>query len=125
MTHHLRPGSYRPPPRPGGYSPAPPAAAAAALPNEAYTPWGTRVLARLIDLIPLGTLEGIGWGLLLGTRETVCLTDTSGFNLGEFCATGASTIGQISIIVTGILALTYWIWNLGYRKGTTGSSIGQ
>ncbi|HTI74951.1 MAG TPA: RDD family protein [Mycobacterium sp.] len=137
------PGGYPPPPPPhgGGYPPPPgggyqappqaatgyppPAAPGPALPKEAYVPWATRVLAWLIDFIPLAILEGIGWGLLLGTRETACITDTSEYNLGEFCATGASTIGQISIIVTGIIALIYWIWNLGYRQGTTGSSIGK
>jgi hypothetical protein len=95
------------------------------LPADAYTPWQTRVLAWLIDAIPLVILEGIGWGLLLGTRETACVTDTSEYNLGEYCATGASTIGQISIAITAILAFAYWIWNLGYRQGTTGSSIGK
>ena len=128
-------GGYAPPPPPagGGYEAAPqattayppPAAAAPALPTEAYTAWGTRVLAWLIDAIPLLILEGIGWGLLLGTRETECITDSSEYNLGQYCATGASTVGQVSIAVTGILALIYWIWNLGYRQGTTGSSIGK
>jgi len=127
-------GGYPPPPPPGGGYQAPPQAATGypppaapgpALPKEAYVPWATRVLAWLIDFIPLAILEGIGWGLLLGTRETACITDTSEYNLGEFCATGASTIGQISIILTGIIALIYWIWNLGYRQGTTGSSIGK
>jgi uncharacterized RDD family membrane protein YckC len=128
-------GGYPPPPPPGGgYQappqaatgyPPPPAAAGPALPKEAYTPWGTRVLAWLIDFIPLAILEGIGWGLLLGTQETACVTDTSEYDLGEYCASGASTLGQGSIAVTGILALVYWIWNLGYRQGTTGSSIGK
>jgi uncharacterized RDD family membrane protein YckC len=128
-------GGYPPPPPPGGgYQaapqaatgyPPPPAAAGPALPKEAYTPWGTRVLAWLIDFIPLAILEGIGWGLLLGTQETACVTDTSEYDLGEFCASGASTLGQVSIALTGILALVYWIWNLGYRQGTTGSSIGK
>lgn len=154
MTDQPPPGSYPPPPPPpggfppppppqgGGYPPPPPAgggyeapqaataypppaAAAPALPTEAYTAWGTRVVAWLIDAVPLLILEGIGWGLLLGTRETACITDSSEYNLGQFCATGASTLGQVSIAVTGILALIYWIWNLGYRQGTTGSSIGK
>jgi len=127
-------GGYPPPPPSGGYQGPPPQAATAypppaaagpALPKEAYTPWGTRVVAWLIDFIPLAILEGIGWGLLLGTQETACITDTSEYDLGEFCATGASTLGQISIIITGIIALAYWVWNLGYRQGTTGSSIGK
>jgi hypothetical protein len=117
-------GGYQPPPAGAGYPP-PAAAGGPALPPDAYTPWQTRVLAWLIDAIPLAIIEGIGWGLLLGTRETACITDTSEYNLGEFCATGASTIGQIGIIITGILAFAYWIWNLGYRQGTTGSSIGK
>ena len=125
-------GGYPPPPPGGGYQ-APPQAATGyppsgpgpALPKEAYTPWGTRVLAWLIDFIPLAILEGIGWGILLGTQETACVTDTSEYDLGEFCATGASTLGQIAIILTGIIALIYWVWNLGYRQGTTGSSIGK
>ena len=96
-----------------------------ALPKEAYTPWGTRVLAYIIDYIPVLIIEGIGWLLLIGTRETACVTDTSEYDLGEFCATGASTIGQLSIFLCGLIALAYIIWNLGYRQGTTGSSIGK
>ena len=153
MTDPPPPGNHPPPPPPpGGYPPPPPApgggygpppgggyeaspqaatayppppAVAPALPTSAYTPWGTRVLAWVIDAIPLLILEGIGWGLLLGTGETACVTDSSEYNFGQYCATGASTLGQVSIAVTGILALVYWIWNLGYRQGTTGSSIGK
>ncbi len=61
----------------------------------------------------------------MGTRETACITDTSEYDLGEFCASGASTLGQVSIAITGILAIAYRVWNLGYRQGTTGSSIGK
>ena len=95
------------------------------LPKEAYTPWLTRVLAYLIDYIPVAIIQGIGYLLLIGTRETACITDTSEYDLGEFCATGASTIGQLSIGLTSLVALAYVIWNLGYRQGTTGSSIGK
>ena len=130
------PGGYPPPPPPpagGGYQPPPqvatgyppPAAAAPALPKEAYTPWLTRVLAWLIDSVPIFIVEGIGWAILMGTQETVCITDSSEYDLGQFCATGASTIGQLSIALAGILALAYVVWNYGYRQGTTGSSIGK
>ena len=118
-------GSYPPPPPPqGGYLPPPPQGGPV-LPKEAYTPWITRVLAWLIDYIPVAILYGIGWGLLVGTRETACVTDTSEYDLGEFCATGASTLGQLSMILAWLLALAYLIWNYGYRQGTTGSSIGK
>lgn len=137
------PGNYPPPPPPqgggfppqpqgGGFPPQPqgggfppPGGPGGALPKEAYTPWGTRVLAYIIDYIPVLIIEGIGWLLLIGTRETACVTDTSEYDLGEFCATGASTIGQLSIFVAGLVALAYIVWNLGYRQGTTGSSIGK
>src|ERR1700722_10799563 len=129
-------GGYPPPPPPpaaGGYPPPPqgmagsppPAAPGPVLPTEAYTPWFTRVLAWLIDSVPIFIVEGIGYAILLGTQETACITDSSGYNLGQYCASGASTIGQLSIGLAGVLALAYGIWNWGYRQGTTGSSIGK
>ncbi|MEH3129990.1 MAG: RDD family protein [Mycolicibacterium neoaurum] len=132
------PGDYPPPP-PGGYPPPPPPAGGfappppgypdvepiAPLPKSAYTSWFTRVLAFLIDAVPVLILQGIGYGLLLGTRETVCLAETSEYDLGAFCATGASTLGQVAVAVCGLLALAYYVWNYGYRQGTTGSSIGK
>ena len=95
------------------------------LPKEAYTPWITRVLAWLIDYLPYAVIVGIG-SLILGTvRETACVTDTSEYDLGEFCATGASTIGLLSFWFSLLLGLAYLVWNYGYRQGTTGSSIGK
>ena len=83
------------------------------------------MLAWIIDYIPYGIIVGIGWALLIGTRETVCITDSSEYELGEFCASGASTIGQLSIGLSIIVGLAYLVWNYGYRQGTTGSSIGK
>ena len=145
------PGNYPPPPPPGGYPPPPgpqggfpppsaaagPASAAGwarlpaataqagALPKEAYTPWLTRVLAWLIDSVPIFIVYGIGWLLLVGTRETACITDTSEYDLGEFCATGYSTLGKVSMVIAWLIVLAYVVWNYGYRQGTTGSSIGK
>jgi uncharacterized RDD family membrane protein YckC len=118
-------GGYQAPPQAAGGFPPAPAGPGPALPQDAYTPWFTRVLAWIIDYIPVLIIVGIGWGLLLGTRETACITDTSEYDLGEFCATGASTIGQLSIALAWIVAIAYGIWNYGYRQGTTGSSIGK
>ena len=120
-------GGYPPPlPSQGEYGfPPSPAGPVEALPKEAYTPWLTRVLAWLIDSVPIFIVYGIGWLLLIGTRETACITDTSEYNLGEFCATGASTLGQVSMVIAWLVVLAYVIWNYGYRQGTTGSSIGK
>lgn len=79
------------------------------LPTEAYTPWFSRVLAFLVDYLPYAIILGIGWLLLVSTQD----------------ATGASTVGQLSISIAFLVGLTYLIWNHGYRQGTTGSSIGK
>jgi uncharacterized RDD family membrane protein YckC len=117
-------GGYQAPQATAGYLP-PPAAAGPALPKEAYTPWLTRVIAWLIDFAPVLILEGIGYGLLLGTGETQCISQTSEYDLGEFCTTGSSTLGLASFIITWLLSIAYLVWNYGYRQGTTGSSIGK
>lgn len=129
------PGSYPPPPPPqGGYAPPPPGAGYAApppgqpvpqLPQSAYTSWFTRVVAWLIDYIPAYIILGIGAGILAATQETACITDSSEYSLGEYCASGASTTGQAALVISGVIALVFVIWNLGYRQGTTGSSIGK
>ena len=94
------PGGYPPPPGPqGGFPPPglqggfgyPPPPVGGGLPKEAYTPWLTRVSAYLIDYIPVAIIQGIGYLLLIGTRETACITDTSEYDLGESCARRAST----------------------------------
>jgi hypothetical protein len=82
-----------------------PAAASPVLTKEAYTPWLTRALAWLIDVVPVAILQGIGYGVLLGDRETACLTNTSEYDIGEFCATGASTLGQASFIIALLLSI--------------------
>ncbi len=117
-------GGYPPPPQGGGFAP-PAGAPGAVLPKEAYTPWLTRVLAFLIDYIPYAILLGIGYGIEAATQETVCVTDTSEYDLGDFCATGNSTLGVTALAVCSLLGLAYLVWNYGYKQGTTGSSIGK
>jgi uncharacterized RDD family membrane protein YckC len=97
----------------------------AALPTDAYTSWGTRVLAWLIDYVPYMIIVGIGYGIELATQETVCYTESSEYDLGEFCASGNSTLGVTALVISVLIGLAYLIWNLGYRQGTTGSSIGK
>jgi uncharacterized RDD family membrane protein YckC len=130
-------GGYPPPPQGGGYPPPPPpqgggypppqqaGAPGAALPTDQYTPWLTRVLAWIIDYIPVFIIIGIGYGIEAATQETVCITDTSGYNLGDFCGTGNSTLGVAAFLIADVIAIAYLVWNYGYRQGTTGSSIGK
>jgi uncharacterized RDD family membrane protein YckC len=130
MTTTPPPGNYPPPPGnyppPSGYpTPQGSGQPGAPLPTDAYTPWLTRVLAALIDYAPYAVLLGIGLGIEAATQETVCLTDTSGLNIGDVCATGNSTLGVAAVLVSALAGLAYVVWNLGFKQGTTGSSIGK
>lgn len=127
-------GGYPPPPQPGGYPPPPPPQAAQgypppppppgpALPKDAYTPWITRVLAYLIDSIPPAILIGIAMGIAIGTGENVCYD--YGYGYGGGCTSSWSGIGVAVVSLAYIVSLAYVVWNLGYKQGTTGSSIGK
>ncbi len=93
------------------------------LPKEAFTPWIHRVGAALIDFIPVGVLVGIGQGIAFGTADNECVTGSSGSSI--YCTSTFSMLGTIVYALTSLLALAYWVWNWGYRQGTTGSSIGK
>lgn len=119
-------GSYPPPPPPsGGYAPPPPGPAIRALPTESYTPWITRVLAYLIDVIPAAVLVGIGVLIQALTTQQSCVSDINQYSVNQYCVSQPSGIGMLLYWLTVLLALAYLVWNYGYRQGTTGSSIGK
>jgi uncharacterized RDD family membrane protein YckC len=118
------------PPAAGGYAPPPPGQATPGLPQSAYTPWITRVMAFILDYIPYALIVGVGAGLLAATRECIDFSDTGigdimGQSYGSAKVCGASTLGQTSLAVSVLVALAFVVWNYGYRQGTTGSSIGK
>jgi len=95
-----------------------------------YTPWFTRVLAYVIDSIPVYLLGAIGVVVLIAMQriETVCVTDDSEFDLGEYCATGKngpSTVAWIIFSLCILIAIVFLLWNFVVRQGNTGSSIGK
>jgi uncharacterized RDD family membrane protein YckC len=92
---------------------------------DAYTSWFTRVVAWLIDYLPLIVISGIASALLAVTKTTSCIADASEYEIGALCETQYSTIGLMVAVLTGLLSLGYLVWNLGYRQGTTGSSLGK
>jgi uncharacterized RDD family membrane protein YckC len=94
-----------PPPSAGGYAPPPPGPVVRALPTDSYTPWFTRVQAFVIDAVPIIILQVINQLIMSISRESV--------------------IGALLGFVISLLILAYWVWNFGYRQGTTGSSIGK
>lgn len=127
-------GGYPPPPPPqGGYAPPPPGGfggVGGGLPQDAYTPWQTRVLAWLIDFVPVMVIASIGWIILLTTRECIDFADTEyGDIMGDYYSNtevcGASTVGQISVAIFPLIALAFLLWNNGFKQGTTGQSIGK
>ncbi|WP_319435527.1 RDD family protein [Mycobacterium sp. RTGN5] len=117
------PGSYPPPP-PGNYPPPPPPGAGA-FPKDAYTPWIKRVGAYIIDIIPIAILSGVGQGLSLATGENNCTSSSGDNTYGVYCTSQPSALGLILSLVFGLAAIAFWLWNYGYRQGTTGSSIGK
>jgi len=119
------PGGYPPPPPgAGGYAPPPPVNAIGQLPQSAYTSWFTRVLATLIDFIPIAVIEGIGFGIMTASSNTVCVRNSS-YDYGGDCTMQVSALGVTASSIAGVLAFAFAIWNYGYRQGTTGSSIGK
>jgi len=114
-------GSYPPPPpSAGGSAPPPPGRA---LPTDSYTPWATRVIAALIDNIPVAILVGIGYLIQMLTMEQTCVNGAYGY--GQYCVSQPSGIGNTAYYVLWLVAVVFAFWNNGYRQGTTGQSIGK
>ncbi len=119
-------GEYPPPPPPtGGFAPPPPGPVIRGLPQQAYTPWLTRVGAYLIDTLPFAVILGVGWLVLQNSVDSACLTDISQYDVNQICSVGYSTVGVTVMWGAVLLGLVYVVWNYGYRQGTTGSSIGK
>jgi len=119
-------GSYPPPPpSSGGYAPPPPGPAISALPTQDYTPWLTRALAFVIDILPYVFAHAIGFGIVAATQQTSCVTDITEYTVNQYCTNQPATIGVAAQWLASVVGLFYLIWNYGYRQGTTGSSLGK
>jgi uncharacterized RDD family membrane protein YckC len=125
-------GPGLPTPQPPQYLPA----LSWGLSRDAYTPWHTRVAAFLIDVIPAAVMLAVGWILQQYGGDCAVIrrgTPVKGYcrwavsSSGQFTTTGRNliTLALILALVLWALAVAYWIWNLGYRQGKTGSSIGK
>jgi len=116
--------THQPPPQAGPSAPRP------GLPPGEYTPWVTRVLAWIIDYIPLGFLSAIGVVAIVTIQkiETICAADETGLGIGEVCVTGRNGPALLAWVIFALAlmgALAFAVWNYGYRQGTLGSSIGK
>jgi uncharacterized RDD family membrane protein YckC len=119
-------GNYPPPPPPsGGYVPPPPGPVLRGLTKEDCTPWLSRVAAYLIDHLPLLLILGVGWLVLQNSADSACLTGITPNAVDQICTIGYSTLGMTVMWGAVLVGLAYFVWNYGYRQGTTGSSIGK
>jgi uncharacterized RDD family membrane protein YckC len=119
-------GNYPPPPPPsGGYVPPPPGPVLRGLTKADCTPWLSRVAASLVDHLPLLLILGVGWLVLQNSAESACLTDVAPNTVDQICTIGYSTLGMTVMWGAVLVGLAYFVWNYGYRQGSTGSSIGK
>jgi uncharacterized RDD family membrane protein YckC len=119
-------GNYPPPPPPsGGYVPPPPGPVLRGLTKADCTPWLSRVAAYLIDHLPLLLILGVGWLVRQNSARSACLTHISPNAVDQTCTIGYSTFGMTVMWGAALVGLAYFVWNYGYRQGTTGSSIGK
>ena len=103
----------------------PPAGYGAPVPTYNYASWGARVAAALLDaLVALpGTIVMIiGFVMIFAGAETY--TDRNGYEQVEF--DGGSVATGFGLIALGaLLGLAIAIWNVIWRQGTTGQSLGK
>ena len=90
-----------------------------------YAPWPRRVLAFLLDALPVVGLAAVAVVLLYLTRNRGCDGDPSVRDLGAQCASNTSPLGVICFVVAWLAIIGYGVWNFGYRQGRTGSSVGK
>lgn len=94
-----------------------------------YTEWLSRVLAFLIDAVPLVILVGIGSFFTQVLTTTAEVTHHGNLDGASYAytttETSVSAMGLLLSWVFYLVALAYWFWNKGFREGTTGKSIGK
>ena len=76
-----------------------------------YTPWFTRVLAYVIDSIPVYLLTAIG-GVVLYVFQPLERN-------------GPSTTAWMIVFFCAMISVAFTVWNFVVRQGITGSSIGK
>ena len=90
-----------------------------------YAPWPRRVLAFLLDAVPVVVLAALAVIMLYVTRIRGCDGDPSALDLGAQCGSNTSPWGVICFVAAWLAIIGYGVWNFGYRQGKTGSSVGK
>lgn len=63
--------------------------------------------------------------VLFATEEWSCVTAVNQYDVTQSCYQENSAVGVLALGLLNLVALTYLVWDYGYRQGTTGSSIGK
>lgn len=86
--------------------------------SGSYATWGSRVLAYLVDGLIVGVPVFVIF--LAGTAVTASGIDEV---TGEVSGGGAAGVGIM--LLAGFVGFAFQVWNVGWRQGTTGQSIGK
>jgi len=82
-----------------------------------YANWFMRVIAYIIDILPVAILNGIGF--LLAGPSTQTTTLESGASI-----TTTTGLGALYWLFWAI-GIVYFVWNKAYLEGTTTQSLGK
>lgn len=95
------------------------------LPRQAYTPWHRRAVAWVIDRVPVVVIVVLADQLPFGDKGEGCVKSSSKYARDDLCIAPETTAGRAYLMAGLVLALAFMVWNIGYRQGTTGSSLGK
>jgi uncharacterized RDD family membrane protein YckC len=82
-------------------------------------------MAVVIDALPILGLEVLALGLMWLTRIRACDGDPSALDLAAQCGSGISVAGVVAFVAAWLAIVGYGAWNLGYRQGRGGASLGK
>ncbi|MBX5487187.1 MAG: RDD family protein [Mycolicibacterium hassiacum] len=95
-----------------------------ALPRQAYTPWSVRVAATLLDWAPIWVVVLVPFIGLLIAGDLDCIDSLYGSGT-RYCSEAVAAFwGSVQFIAL-VPAVVYFLWNVCYRQGRTGQSVGK
>ncbi|UDY23488.1 RDD family protein [Nocardioides sp. Kera G14] len=108
-----------------GFPPVPPVL----VPTYAYAGWWQRVGAYVIDQL-VALLAGIpvliGIVLLIAGSDATTHTDLDGTTvIDDASLNGLGVVGIIVIVLGVIFMIAFTIWNIVFRQGSSGASLGK
>ncbi|ART68552.1 hypothetical protein BTO20_08165 [Mycobacterium dioxanotrophicus] len=99
-----------------------------ATPQHPYTPWSTRVVAFVIDQLPVTVFLVIAFAILTVAIGSVASSESTCRR--QLSCPGYSTSSELVLYGTAalfgmVLPFSFSVWNYGQRQGMTGQSIGK